>query len=90
MGTGINQKLLEFLSFKNITPGTIVIGCITEIESTHLKVSLPGKMYGKIPITSISNAYTTLLQDIVRTNETNEVSASPLKLVSLINGSCHC
>lgn len=63
----------KFLIFQTIVPEMILMGIIKSTYSTHLYVSLPGRLVGKVPITNISKAYSTFLQTVLETQDLTSV-----------------
>lgn len=61
------------LHFKTAQEGMLVLGCVYKIQPMELTISLPGRLFGTVPLRSISNAYTdrlhSLLQDTTATDE---------------------
>lgn len=55
----------ELLSFKSLKEGMCVMGCIKSIDATLMSVALPGRINGRVPVTSISQAYLALLNKYV-------------------------
>ncbi|KAJ1998354.1 rRNA biogenesis protein rrp5, partial [Coemansia thaxteri] len=53
---------VEVLSFKRLTKGALVLGCISAIRDLELLVSLPNGLVGVVPITSISAELTALVE----------------------------
>lgn len=66
--------------FQTIVPDMILMGIIKSAYSTHLYVSLPGRLVGKVPITNISKAYSNFLQTVVDTQDLTSVRISFLQL----------
>ncbi|KAF8451798.1 hypothetical protein BGX38DRAFT_1181201, partial [Terfezia claveryi] len=64
---------VEGLSFKRIVPGTIVLGCISKINSTDITVSLPNNLIGYVPITSISEQLTKRIESLLEDEENDKV-----------------
>ncbi|KAI5810984.1 hypothetical protein DFH27DRAFT_3718 [Peziza echinospora] len=56
---------VEGLSYKRIVPGSIVLGCVTQINSTDIQLALPNNLFGYVPITSISEKLTKNLETIL-------------------------
>ncbi|ODV88206.1 hypothetical protein CANARDRAFT_26349 [[Candida] arabinofermentans NRRL YB-2248] len=54
---------VDHLSFKNLLPGSMVLGQIKRINRMEIILSLPDNLDGYIPITSISEELTKELQD---------------------------
>jgi len=88
--TGTNKKITEkdivselrsvsaeVISFKKITGGMVVLGCIKQITATFLSVQLPGRIFGTVRINSISEVYTQkLTKQIQSSHDENNVSSS--------------
>lgn len=72
--TGAEPKLqsLEDLSYRVLTEGMVVLGCITEITDYYLHVSLPGLISGRVPVTQISDPYSQLLQSTSQSDDSIE------------------
>ena len=51
----------------------ILMGIVKAAYSTYLSISLPGRLVGKVPITSISKSYTNFLQTILETQDLTTV-----------------
>ncbi|KAF8477409.1 hypothetical protein BDZ91DRAFT_774053 [Kalaharituber pfeilii] len=56
---------VEGFSFKRIVPGTIVLGCVSQINSTDVAISLPNNITGYVPITSISEQLTKKIEALL-------------------------
>lgn len=54
---------INFFSFQSIVPDMLLMGIVKAVYPTHLLMSLPGRLVGRVPITNISKAYTSLLQN---------------------------
>ena len=52
-----------------MTPDMIVMGIVKAAYSTHLFISLPGRLVGKVPITNISKSYSKLMQTVLETQD---------------------
>ncbi|XP_066549502.1 protein RRP5 homolog [Amia ocellicauda] len=63
---------VEILHLKNVTVGTLVLGCVKEARDFELVVSLPSGLTGYIQITRISDAYTKILNEQVDAGESLE------------------
>ncbi|XP_013409500.1 protein RRP5 homolog isoform X4 [Lingula anatina] len=59
----------ETLVFKAVSPGMLILGCVKEIQEYELVLNLPNGLKGFVPITSISDTYTKLLQQMVASND---------------------
>ncbi|KAJ2853917.1 rRNA biogenesis protein rrp5, partial [Coemansia asiatica] len=63
---------VESLSFKRITKGALVLGCISAIQDLQLRVSLPNSLTGVVPITSISPELTALVEKAAQEQEDSD------------------
>lgn len=52
----------------------ILMGIVKTTHPTHVSVSLPGRLVGKVPINNISRAYTNLLQTVLENQDLVTVS----------------
>ncbi|ORZ06034.1 hypothetical protein BCR42DRAFT_427544 [Absidia repens] len=52
------RVMIEDLSFKKLTVGSIVLGCVTQINDLNILVALPNQLVGTLPITEISDVLT--------------------------------
>ena len=51
----------------------LVLGCVSDIGSYSIKMALPNGLYGTVPLTNISQAYTDLIQKFAaKTTEEQE------------------
>jgi ribosomal protein S1 len=53
-----------YVTFQTLTEGMLVVGCIADIRQYDMWLSLPGRIVGRVPITSISTQYTNALQSL--------------------------
>ncbi|KAL1374784.1 hypothetical protein pipiens_001641 [Culex pipiens pipiens] len=53
------------LQFKTAQEGMLVLGCVYKVQKLELLVSLPGRLFGRVPVTAISGAYGKRLQSVV-------------------------
>ncbi|KAJ2603240.1 rRNA biogenesis protein rrp5 [Coemansia sp. RSA 1721] len=63
---------VESLSFKKLTKGALLLGCISAIQDLQLRVSLPNGLSGVVPITSISPELTALVEKAAEEQEDSE------------------
>lgn len=61
------------------------MGIIKSAYSTHLYVSLPGRLVGKVPITNISKAYSNFLQVVLETQDLTTVRISATTSTKSLN-----
>ncbi|PWW72721.1 nucleic acid-binding protein [Tuber magnatum] len=59
----------EGLSYKRLLPGTIVLGCISQINQSDLALSLPNNLTGFVPLTSISELLNKKFEALIRESE---------------------
>ncbi|XP_069045275.1 protein RRP5 homolog isoform X2 [Lepisosteus oculatus] len=57
------SKNVEILHLRNVTVGTLLLGCVKEVNDFELVVSLPSGLTGFVQITNISDSYTKLLSE---------------------------
>ncbi|XP_014815473.1 PREDICTED: protein RRP5 homolog isoform X2 [Calidris pugnax] len=60
---------IEPLSIEAVCEGMLFLGCIKEVSDYELVVSLPNGLSGFVPVTQISDAYSTLLSKQVAQGE---------------------
>uniref|UniRef100_W4VR54 Putative nucleus n=1 Tax=Corethrella appendiculata TaxID=1370023 RepID=W4VR54_9DIPT len=53
------------LNYSTIEEGMLLMGCIYKIQNMSLKISLPGRLYGSVSLTSISKSFTNLIRTMV-------------------------
>lgn len=56
--------LINFI-FQSLINDMILMGIVKAIHQTHILISLPGRLVGRVPITNVSKAYTSILQSLV-------------------------
>ncbi|XP_055375156.1 protein RRP5 homolog [Condylostylus longicornis] len=59
----------ELLTYKTIQEGMILYGIIKHVDPICLKVSLPGRIVGKVYASSISDSYNRILKEFIQTSE---------------------
>uniref|UniRef100_UPI00398EE491 protein RRP5 homolog isoform X2 n=1 Tax=Pristiophorus japonicus TaxID=55135 RepID=UPI00398EE491 len=67
-GRALQAKQLrgaEILSFKKLTVGTLLLGCVKEVTDFELVVGLPHGLTGYVSLTNISDAFTKSLSEQV-------------------------
>ncbi|KAM9323788.1 LOW QUALITY PROTEIN: protein RRP5 homolog [Gastrophryne carolinensis] len=62
-------KVLELLSYKDLSVGMLFLGCITDVKDFELVVALPYGLTGYIQVTNICEAYTKMLNKQVTQDE---------------------
>lgn len=57
----------------------MVLGCICEVTEYDLTISLPSGLIGRVQITDISECYTNLLQNLIKSenSQANEIKSLP-------------
>ncbi|XP_058447929.1 protein RRP5 homolog [Malaya genurostris] len=56
------------LQFKTASEGMLIMGCVYKVQKMELTISLPGRMFGTVPVMSISEAYSNRLQSLMQNN----------------------
>ncbi|CAO3666623.1 unnamed protein product [Rhizopus microsporus] len=79
-----DKAYIEQLTFKKLTVGTCLLGCVSRINELELFVSLPHQLVGVIPITEISDALTETIQKIAN-DEDEDMDEEENKMPSLNN-----
>ncbi|KAK8381706.1 hypothetical protein O3P69_015033 [Scylla paramamosain] len=60
------------LTYKTLTVGQVLLGCISEVLEYELVVSLPDKLMGTVSLAHISRSYTTLISKLKDDDEDDE------------------
>ncbi|CAO1408066.1 unnamed protein product [Diamesa tonsa] len=68
------------LNLTALVPDMILMGVVKTIQPLYLLISLPGRLVGRVPISSISKAYTNLLQTVL---ENQDLTTKPKALEEL-------
>ncbi|KAF5277696.1 hypothetical protein FQR65_LT03676 [Abscondita terminalis] len=73
----VNRKRphVSEIYYGNIQEGMLVLGCVRSISTMAFEVELPGKMCGKIMITSVSEPLTKLLEEKVKSENVDKTPA---------------
>lgn len=50
------------------------MGIVKAIHQTHILISLPGRLVGRVQITNVSKAYTSILQSMVEDQDLIKVT----------------
>ncbi|KAH0538406.1 hypothetical protein FGG08_005006 [Glutinoglossum americanum] len=61
-----NEVRIEGLSYKRATPGTLVLGQVSQINDHDIALALPNNLTGYVPLTAISDQLDRRLDDIMR------------------------
>ncbi|XP_076236759.1 ribosomal RNA Processing 5 [Calliopsis andreniformis] len=77
--TNFVANTAERLSYSTVCEGLIVLGCIFEVTEYDLIISLPGGILGRAQVTDISESYTNLLQNLIKSEDgqPNEFKSLP-------------
>ncbi|KAK9301800.1 hypothetical protein QLX08_005993 [Tetragonisca angustula] len=77
--TNFVPNTAERLSYATISEGLVVLGCIFEVTEYNLLISLPGGLIGRAQITDISECYTNLLQNLIKSEDSqiSEIKSLP-------------
>lgn len=75
---------IDSLSFKNLVPGTLVLGQISEINRWDMAISLADNLTGYVPITSVSAIVTKQLEEVDESDddESDDDGEGPDKITS--------
>ncbi|KAG4070671.1 hypothetical protein HA402_013591 [Bradysia odoriphaga] len=79
----IEANSAELLSFRTVTEGMIVMGCVTKIETTYLQISLPGRLTGQVNVKNISKSYVNILNQMLNDVDNAEGYKSLEEMFSL-------
>ncbi|KAH8725871.1 rRNA biogenesis protein-like protein RRP5 [Phaeosphaeriaceae sp. PMI808] len=60
---------VEGLNYKKLTPGTIILGQITDISHQDLILALPNNLVGYVPLTAISDKLNERLEKLLKDEE---------------------
>ncbi|RLV95774.1 rRNA biogenesis protein RRP5 [Spathaspora sp. JA1] len=67
-----NVETVEFFNFKNLIPGTLVLGQIIKIGKFDITLSLGDNLVGYVPITSISSLITKTIEELENDSESED------------------
>lgn len=68
----------EELNYRHLSEGMNVLGCVSSVGDYELKVSLPGRLVGTVPITHVSKAYTKALHQVTEGQTEQDLSLRTL------------
>ncbi|XP_015588888.1 protein RRP5 homolog [Cephus cinctus] len=68
----------ECLTFNALTQGMIVLGRIQESTQYGATIALPGRICGKLEVTNVSQAYTKLLENVVNSEDVENLDFKAL------------
>ncbi|KAL6702839.1 rRNA biogenesis protein rrp5 [Coniothyrium glycines] len=60
---------VQGLSYKKLSPGTIVLGQITEITHQDIVLALPNNLVGYVPLTAVSDTLNERLESLLKEDE---------------------
>ncbi|KAI4168189.1 MAG: hypothetical protein LQ343_006575 [Gyalolechia ehrenbergii] len=63
---------IEGLSYKRLVPGSMVLGQVSQINQYDLALSLPNNLTGYVPITSVSDSRTKVVEALARLEREDE------------------
>lgn len=66
----------EGLSYKKLTPGTMILGQITDITHQDIVLALPNNLVGYVPLTAISDKLNERLEKLLQDNDQEKDDAS--------------
>ncbi|EMD64967.1 hypothetical protein COCSADRAFT_189966 [Bipolaris sorokiniana ND90Pr] len=67
---------VETLSYKKLSPGTIVLGQITDISHQDLVLALPNNLVGYVPLTAVSDKLNERLEKLLKEDESDKEDGS--------------
>lgn len=59
-------------------PDMLLMGIVKAVYPTHLLMSLPGRLVGRVPVTNISKAYTSQLKNSLENPEDDDDEDQPI------------
>ncbi|KAH7067581.1 hypothetical protein BKA63DRAFT_424223 [Paraphoma chrysanthemicola] len=63
---------VEGLNYKQLTPGTIVLGQVTDISHQDIVLALPNNLVGYVPLTAVSDKLNERLEKLMKEDEDAE------------------
>ncbi|KZF26527.1 nucleic acid-binding protein [Xylona heveae TC161] len=60
---------IEGLSYKRLMPGSVVLGCISQINTNDIALALPNNLTGYIPLTAVSDKLTERIEALLQEDE---------------------
>ena len=70
----VSNVKIQGLSYKNVSVGTGVLGCVTAITSRDIALALANNMTGYVPLTAISQKLNSRINDLLDQDVDNEAS----------------
>lgn len=77
-GSIFDVKTVTPVSYSQLAEGMVMLGYISDVQDFELRVSLPGRMVGIVPITNISTPYTAALKEAASNPDSDGVDLTPL------------
>jgi rRNA biogenesis protein RRP5 len=79
--SGLKVVSADPLNYRQLSEGQTLLGSIFQIGDYDMKVSLPGRLVGTLPITAVSRPYTRALEAITKgeEEEAEAIGVRPLK-----------
>uniref|UniRef100_A0A336KMX3 CSON012695 protein n=1 Tax=Culicoides sonorensis TaxID=179676 RepID=A0A336KMX3_CULSO len=71
----LTSKSADSLNKQTVVEGMLLLGVVESINELHIDIALPGKLRGRVPITSISGPYSKLLGKVVAGEKNNDVKS---------------
>jgi len=77
-GSIFDVKSVTPVTYEQLAEGMVMLGYISDVQDFELRVSLPGRLVGIIPITNISTPYTAALKEAASNPDSDGVDLTPL------------
>jgi len=77
-GSIFDVKSVTTVSYSQLAEGMVMLGYISDVQDFELRVSLPGRLVGIIPITNVSTPYTSALKEAASNPDSDGVDLTPL------------
>ncbi|ORX62966.1 TPR-like protein [Hesseltinella vesiculosa] len=84
-----DQNVMQEFTFNKLSVGSLVLGCVTQINELNLLVSLPCQLNGSVAITEISGPLTSLVE-LAAEDEDDEIELPSLSDLFYIGQWVHC
>ena len=76
---GLKVTSADPLTYSSLTEGQTMLGCVSSVADYSLRVSLPGRLVGTVPITAVSRPYTAALETVAKGAEDAEAVAENIR-----------
>ena len=73
---GLKVTSADSLTYSSLTEGQTLLGCVSSVSDYSLRVSLPGRLVGTVPITAVSKPYTAALEAVAKADPEDAESAA--------------